>query len=184
MLERNVQAPAELRVLFEETVNADGHVRLAGGTRRVVENDGEPPQTRGVAGWVAEDGDWVPLGAIDHRQRRATERLVLAHRLPLIRDGAARLQAACSGPPGLSPSGWPRSQGCPGSMKPPTSSPPSHSAEGNEVTMDDTQLLAFSADAEGSRTRFAVSAAQKRCESTHGPDAEVHAMLWPGTDIP
>jgi hypothetical protein len=71
------------------------------------------------------------LLAVDHRERGGLVVGVLCHWLsPCLRsrDGAARLQAACSGPPALSPSACPKSQGWPGSMKPPTSSPLTHSA--------------------------------------------------------
>ena len=128
VLERDVQTSAESRMLVEETAHADGHLGLAVRTRRIIEDYREPP----LAGWipvgVAEHGDGFAFSAVHDCERRPAVLTVrLAHLLPRNREGAARLQAACSGPPGLSPSGCPKSQRCPSRMKPPTISPSTRS---------------------------------------------------------
>jgi hypothetical protein len=119
VLERDVQPPSESGVLVEEAVHAHRSLRRNVRSWCVFENDGEPPLSRWIASGVAQHGGGLACFAEHDRKRRPTAAAMrLAHLLLRSREGEARLQAACSGPPGDSPSGWPRSHRSPGSMKP------------------------------------------------------------------
>jgi hypothetical protein len=126
MLERDVQAPTEPRVFIEETAHAHRRLRRPVRTRRVIEDNREPPLPPRIPLRVAQHGNRRALGAEHNRDRRPPVPAVTrAHRhtpRALSRCGAERLQDLCSGPPADSPSAWPRSHNWHGRISPPTPS--------------------------------------------------------------
>ena len=113
MLDRDVQAATEPRMLVEQTAHTHRRLRRPVRAERIVQNDGKPALPRRIPLGIAQHELRVAIDTEHERERRPTvPTATRAHSpppRPFSRCGAERLHTLCSGPPADSPSAWPKS---------------------------------------------------------------------------
>ena len=126
MLDRDVQAATEPRMLVEQTAHTHRRLRRPVRAERIVQNDGKPALPRRIPLGIAQHELRVAIDTEHERERRPTvPTATRAHSpppRPFSRCGAERLHTLCSGPPADSPSAWPKSHNWSGRINPPAPS--------------------------------------------------------------